>query len=175
MTELHDEEIHNALDPMFEQLLNMAKYRYGKKNLQDYALRYKFVDPLSVGDGTHRPKHFGFEMMLVNQMNERDYTFEIYRENIRADYVPDGAEQTVWQAKRSISNTKDYLFMLLFKDVSFKRAQMNGKEASNYLKFANFADHARMDDLDDRISLSFALERVFDEYTKEFVTWAYSN
>lgn len=31
MTELHDEEMHKALDPMFEQLLNMAKYRYGKK------------------------------------------------------------------------------------------------------------------------------------------------
>lgn len=175
MSELHDEEIHKALDPMFEQLLNMAKYRYGKKNLQDYALKYKFVDPLSAGDGTHQPKCFGFEMMLVNQMNNRDYVFEIYRENIRDDFVFDGDEQTIWQAQRSIPNTKDYLFMPLFKDVSLKRAQMNEKEASDYLKFANFADHAFMDDLDDRISLNFALERVFDEYTKKFVTWAYSD
>lgn len=175
MSELHDEEIHKALDPMFEQLLNIAKYRYSKKNLQDYALKYKFVDPLSAGDGTHQPKHFGFEMILTNQMNARDYVFEIYRENIRDDFVFDGDEQTIWQAQRSIPNTKDYLFMPLFKDVSLKRAQMNEKEASNYLKFANFADHAFMDDLDDRISLNFALERVFDEYTKKFVTWAYSD
>lgn len=174
MSELHDEEIHKALDPMLEQLLNIAKYRYGKKNLQDYALKYKFVDPLSAGNGMHQPKHFGFEMMLVNQMNERDYTFEIYRENIRDEFVSNN-EQTIWQAKRSIPNTKDYLFMPLFKDVSLKRAQMNEKEASDYLKFANFADHAFMDDLDDRISLNFALERVFDEYTKKFVTWAYSD
>lgn len=175
MTELHDEEIHKALDPMFNELIAMAKYRYGKKNLQDYALKYKFVDPLSAGDGTHQPKHFGFEMMLINQMNNRDYAFEIYRENIRDDFVFDGDEQTIWQTKRSIPNTKDYLFMPLFKDVSLKRTQMNEKEASDYLKFANFADHAFMDDLDDRISLNFALERVFDEYTKKFVTWAYSN
>lgn len=174
MTELHDEEIYKALDPMFEQLLNMAKYRYGKKNLQDYALKYKFVDPLSADDGTHQPKHLGFEMMLVNQINNRDYAFEIYRENIRDEFVSDN-EQTIWQTKRSIPNTKDYLFMPLFKDVSLKRAQMNEKEASDYLKFANFADHAFMDDLDDRISLNFALERVFDKYTKKFVIWAYSD
>lgn len=175
MSELHDEEIHKALDPMLNKLMTMAKYRYGKKNLQDYALKYKFVDPLSAGDGTHQPKHFGFEMILVNQINNRDYVFEIYRENIRDDFVFDGDEQTIWQTKRSIPNTKDYLFMPVFKDVSLKRVKMDEKEASDYLKFANFADHAFMDDLDDRISLSFALERVFDEYTKKFVTWAYSN
>lgn len=120
-------------------------------------MKYKFVDPLSAGNGTHQPKHFGFETMLVNQMNNRDYAFEIYRENIRDDFVFDGDEQTIWQTERSIPNTKDYLFMPLFKDVGLKRAQMNGKEASDYLKFANFADHAFMDDLDDRISLNFAL------------------
>lgn len=174
MTELHDEEIHKALDPMFNELIAMAKYRYGKKNLQDYALKYKFVDPLSADDGTHQSKHFGFEMMLVNQMNNRDYAFEIYRENIRDEFVSDN-EQTIWQTKRSIPNTKDYLFMPLFKDVGLKRTQMNEKEASDYLKFANFADHAFMDDLDDRISLNFALERVFDKYTKKFVIWAYSD
>lgn len=78
MTKITKEEMQKALDPMFEQLLNMAKYRYGKKHLQDYALRYKFVDPLSADDGTHQPKYFGFEMMLVNQMKETrsDNTFE---------------------------------------------------------------------------------------------------
>lgn len=182
MTELYQEEIKKALDPMFEQLLAMAKYRYGKKNLQDYALKYKFVDPLSADDGTHQPKHFGFEMMMINQMNNRDYAFEIYRENIRDDFVFDGDEQTIWQTKRSIPNTKDYLFMPLFnirtrklQDIGLKRVKMSEKEADDYLKFANFADHAIMDDLDDRISLNFALERVFDEYTKKFVTWAYTD
>lgn len=181
MTELYQEENKKALDPMFEQLLAMAKYRYGKKHLRDYALKYKFLDPV-YADESYKPEHFGFEMLLTNQMNTRDYVFEIYRENIRDDFVFDGNEQTIWQANRSIPNTNDYHFMPLSKirirrlqDVGLKRAQMNGKEASDYLKFANFADHAFMNDLDDRISLNFALERVFDEYTKKFVTWAYSD
>ena len=33
MTKITKEEMQKALDPMFEQLLNMAKYRYGKKHL----------------------------------------------------------------------------------------------------------------------------------------------
>lgn len=173
-------DIDNALDPMFMELMQIAKYRFSKDNLKGYKVYY---------DWRQNPNYlkndiFAFDLILsqydeVKQTGKRQYSFEIYRENVRQNDLK-GKENKIREIHRDsvLDKDSDNLFYLSSCDFNLKfnrklkLVKMSDTEKKAYLKLMYNLDPAKRGDdfiaMNDRIE---AIENMLTDKMDEYNKW----
>ena len=172
-------DINNALDPMFMELMKLAEYRFSNENLKGYKVYY---------DWRQNPNYlkndiFAFDLILsqydeVKQTGKRQYSFEIYRENVRQNDLK-GKENKICEIYRDSVLNKDNNNLLYLSSRDFnskfnrklKLVKMSDNEKKAYLKLMYNLDPAKRGDdfiaMNDRIeTIENMLADKMDEYNE---------
>lgn len=107
MTKITKEEMQKALDPMVDKLLKTAKNQVSKEKLQNYTFYFKFLP----NPNRQALTHFALDIMFYDKdpnkcidpftcnplstMKDNSTVFEIYRENVRKNYIDSEGEKNL--------------------------------------------------------------------------------
>lgn len=173
-------DIDNALDPMFMELMQIAEYRFGKENLKGYKVYYDWLQ----NPNYSKNDIFVFDMILsqydeLKQTGKRQYSFEIYRENVRQNDLK-GQENKIRKIHRDsvLNKDSDNLLYLSSRDFNskfdreLKLVKMSDTEKKAYLKLMYNLDPAKRGDdfmaMNDRIE---TIENMLADKMDEYNTW----
>lgn len=156
-------DVENSFFPMFDKLLAIASYRYSKKNLKNYILKFKIMTSLNY----NLTDHACCDLLLVNQANPQDHDFEVYQE------IAKGSSK-IWQATYDKPMPKYLPMLTIMRDINlnvdFEDPHLTKEEQTSFLRFMHGLDPTD-NNLFDRLKIKILIDEVLDELTIKFQHW----